>query len=163
MAGLSVWLLLLGCGASASNGDAASTPNPKTSPSSLLQRPPPEPTKPTSTFVAPPLTPWPTAAPGDFTAQVVWQGDQLVVTAFGSSLCRPVARSVAAVDAHTLLVTFDIRPANVGCTDDFAPHRSRLPAPNGGIDLESDVYAAFNLDGAARQLIPVQLRHPAFG
>ncbi|MGI8434179.1 MAG: hypothetical protein ACR2LE_05505 [Nocardioidaceae bacterium] len=58
---------------------------------------------------------------------------------------------------------FVSRADDVACTDDFAPHRSRILAPSGGIDFDHDVYAAFDLDGAARQLIPVRLRHPAFG
>jgi hypothetical protein len=153
-AGLSAVLVLVGCGAQVSNGGADATPS---SPGVSSA-----PTKPTSTFVAPPLSPWPTASPGAFEAQVVWQRDELVVTAFGSSLCQPVARSAVAVDEHTVVVVFAARADDVACTDDFAPHRSRVAAPAGGIDLSGDVYAAFNLDGAARQLVPIQLRHPRF-
>lgn len=100
--------------------------------------------------------------PGDFSPEVVWQGDELIVTAFGSSLCQPVAQSAEAVDSHTVVVSFESRPKGVACTDDFARHRTMIPAPTGGIDLSGDVYATFAVDGAARQLIPVQLSHPSF-
>jgi hypothetical protein len=154
-------LLLLGCGAQVSSGGSAG-PSPRTSPSALSSGTTAPPTKPPSSFVLPPLSPWPTASPGQFSAQVIWQGDSLVVTAFGSSMCRPEARSAVAAGKHIIVVNFVPRARNVACTDDFAPHRSRLSAPSGGIDLNGAVYAAFNLDGAAHQLIPVQLRHPQF-
>lgn len=100
--------------------------------------------------------------PGEFAPEVVWKGDQLIVTAFGSGTCKPVATEAVVSDTHTVLVRFDEPGANPGqaCTDDYAPNRSRIPAPTGDIDLASDVYAVFELAGASRQLIPVQLVSP---
>ncbi len=60
------------------------------------------------------------------------------------------------------MVRFDDPGDRLGqaCTDDYAPHRTRIPAPAGDIDLGSDVYATFELAGAPLQRIPVELFHP---
>lgn len=155
-------LLMVGCGTSTANGGAAPTTSRSVSISPTAPVPITAPTSPLSTGVLPPRAHWPTMTPGDFTPEVVWHGSELIVTAFGSRQCQPVPRSAAAADSHTVVVTFESRPKGVACTDDFAPHVSRLPAPAGGIDLNSDVYAAFDLAGAPQQLIPVQLDHPTF-
>ncbi len=83
----------------------------------------------------------------------------LVLTAFGSSMCPPVANSADVADSHTIVVRFD-PPGEQACTDDFGPSRSRISAPSGDIDLDSEVFAYFDLEGAPLQLIPVQLVHP---
>ncbi len=84
----------------------------------------------------------------------------LIVTAFGSSGCRPIAEEAVIADRHTLVVSFVERPEGIACTDDYAPSRSRIDAPTGDIDVSRDVYARFELEGAPQQLIPVELLSP---
>ncbi len=162
---LSSAALLVGCG-STTSGEAtggASAPSASSSPTpaGLTQAP----DEPVSCGVIPPkqslpTTPLPTVDPGgDFAPEVVWRKDELIVTAFGSSSCPPVAQGAVVVDSRTVAISFE-GPPKQACTDDFAPHDSRIPAPSGDIDVESDVYATFDLEVAARQLIPVQLVHP---
>ncbi len=71
-----------------------------------------------------------------------------------------VEDEAVAIDRHTIVVSFDMRSANIACTDDYGPSISRIDAPTGDIDLDSDVFATFGLSGAPRQLIPVRLVHP---
>lgn len=164
VAALSSVALLLGCGSQTtttksqpSGGDAAqASGSPSPASPGLTQAP----DKPVSTVVVPPRKPLPTVRPGAFAPSVVWKRDVLVVTAFGSGTCQPIAKAAAGVDRHTVVVSFVDRPADVACTDDYAPRRSRIAAPTGDIDVSSDVYATFDLEGAPRQLIPVRLVNP---
>lgn len=147
--------LLLGCGSQAPGGAAARPPTSSPTSAGLTDAP----DKPVGTFVLPPRKRAP-IRPGDFTPKVVWKQDMLLVTAFGSSTCRPVADEAVAADQHTIVVTFRHPAAGVACTDDYGPTRSRIPAPAGDIALDSDVYAAFDLEGTAPRLIPVRLVNP---
>jgi hypothetical protein len=158
---MSVLLMLVGCAGAVSEGQAgpSSSPTPSTPSPSLSSLSP-------TTQPVPATLPLPTQGPpetpGDRTPQVVWRGDRLEVTTFGSRLCQPVARSSAAADEHTVIVTFQQRADEVPCTDVFAPNRSRIAAPTGGIDLGGQVYATLDLAGAARQRVRVKLHHPSF-
>lgn len=149
-------LLLLGCGSQISGGAAAEAPTSQAQSSPGLTR---APDKPVGTVLPPPRKQGP-VKPGDFAPKVVWKHDTLIVTAFGSSTCRPVADEAVAYDEHTLVVRFGGPPDGVACTDDYGPTRSRIPAPTDGIDLDSKVYAAFELEGTPPGLIPVRLIHP---
>jgi len=162
-AALSGVALILGCGSQTSGGNqtsggdtapASSSPSPTTP--GLTEAP----EKPVSTVVLPPRKPLPTVTPGDFAPSVVWKGDMLIVTAYGSSMCPPMADEAIAIDRHTIVVSFDKRSANIACTDDYGPSISRIDAPSGDIDVSRDVFATFGLGGAPRQLIPVRLVHP---
>ena len=157
-AGLVGLLLLVGCGTQTSGGDAAraSTSSDTTTPSLTVV-----PDKPVKTVLLPPRKTLP-VRPGQFSPEVVWRGDTLLVTAFGSSTCRPVATDAVTADQHTIVVVFadpSSRPGQA-CTDDYGPHLSRIPAPTGAVDFTDDVYATFELEGAPHRLIPVQLDHP---
>ncbi len=162
VAALGGLVLLLGCGTQTSGRAAADAP---TSPSQTSRSPaspgltaaPDKPT--TGTVITPPLK-GKRVLPGDFAPEVVWRHDRLIVTAYGSSTCRPVADAAAVSGQHTIVVTFGSPPNGVACTDDYGPTRSRIPAPSGDIDLDSKVYAAFDLEGTPPQPIPVQLVNP---
>ncbi len=162
LATLSGLVLLLGCGSQTSGGDAAGaaasvSQTSSSSPTSPVLTAVPD--KGTGTVIVPPRKGKP-VAPGDFAPEVVWKQDMLIVTAYGSSTCRPVAEEAVAMDEQTILLTFGDRPDNVACTDDYGPTRSRVPAPSGAVDLNGDVYATFDLEGTPQQLIPVQLIDP---
>ncbi|MGI8887652.1 MAG: hypothetical protein ACR2GB_01570 [Nocardioidaceae bacterium] len=160
VAALGGLVLLLGCGTQTSAGDpgqapAKSSPTSPDSPKSPgLTAAPPKPT-----VTVPPGTGKP-VKPGDFAPEVIWQRDQLIVTAFGSSTCRPTADEAVVADSHTIVVRFGERSKDQLCTDDYGPTRSRIPAPAGDIDLDSDVFATFELEGTPSQLIPVELVNP---
>lgn len=164
VAALGGLILLLGCGSQTSGRDAAEAP---TSPSQSSPSPSSptsprltvEPDKTTGTVLTPP-PPGRPVRPGDWDGEVVWKHDMLIVTAFGSSICRPVPEEAVAADRHTILLIFGDWPDDVACTDDFAPTRSRIPAPSGDIDLNGDVYALFDLETARSQRMPVELVNP---
>jgi hypothetical protein len=159
-AGLVGLLALVGCGTQTSGGDAAGAPTPSDSTTPSLTVVPDKPVK--TVLLPPPPRKTLPVRPGQFSPEVVWRGDTLLVTAFGSSTCRPVATDAVTADQHTIVVVFadpSSRPGQA-CTDDYAPHLSRIPAPTGAVDFTDDVYAMFELEGAPRQLIPVQLDHP---
>jgi len=153
--------LLAGCGSQTNAGDqgsgedVAQSSTRSSSPSPGLTK---APDKPVDRVIVPPKKPRP-VTPGDFAPSVVWKKDMLIVTAFGSSTCRPVADEAAAADQDTVVVSFVERPAGIACTDDYGPTTSRIAAPL-GIDLSGDVFATFELEGAPRQLIPVELLNP---
>ncbi len=161
-AALGAAALLLGCGSQVSGGTAAGQ-----APTS------PGPTQPDLTqathkpvgAVIPSPRRTPPVASGQSLPSVVWKGDMLLVTTFGSSLCQPVAESAAVVDLHTLVLRFGDPPDRRGipCTDHFVPSLSRIPAPSGDVDLNADVYATFDVEGAPRKPILVELVHPLPG
>lgn len=150
-------LALVGCGSRSSGGDAGAAETPATSAEPTADVAPPD--KPVSTTLLP--SPNLPVVRGQFSPEVVWRGDTLIVTAFGSSLCQPVAKDAAAGDTQTVVVTFnDPTAQGQACTDDYAPNRSKIPAPDGGIDVTDRVYAVFELPGAPLQRVQVQLLHP---
>lgn len=164
-------ILLSGCGSQTSGGDAAEAPT-------LSSQSSPSSTSPSSPSSTSPSSPRLTAAPdkttgtllppgwgkrvklGDFAPRVVWVRDELIVTAFGSSTCRPVADEAVVADQHNVVVRFGDWSKDQLCTDDYGPTRSRIPAPVGDIDLDSEVFATFDLEGSPPQLVPVQLVNP---
>lgn len=165
VAALGGLILLSGCGTSAGDGDAAEAPSSpsQTSPAAPTSPSSPRltaaPDKPTGTVLTPP-PPGPPVRPGDWDGEVVWKHDMLIVTAFGSSTCRPVPEEAVAADRHTVLLIFGDFPDQAACTDDYGPTRSRVPAPSGDIDLNGDVYAMFSLETSRGQRLPVELVNP---
>ena len=154
--------VLLGCGSQPSGGDAAqatASPSQTSSSSPRSSGLTAAPDKPTGTVLTPP-PPGTPVRPGDWGGEVVWKHDMLIVTAYGSSTCRPVAEEAVAADRHTILLVFGDWPDDVACTDDYGPTRSRIPAPGGDIDLTGDVYAMFDLETAPGQRIPVEMVNP---
>lgn len=154
---LSAVTAVFGCGAQTRDDAAGVTPSDTSSPTSPGLTEPPK--KPSDGTVTPPRKPIPVKPGDEFAPTVVWTQDELMVTAYGSSTCRPVATGAAVVEPQMLLISFQ-GPPEQACTDDYAPHLSRLPAPAGDVDLQRRVYAVFDLEGAQRRLIEVSLVHP---
>jgi hypothetical protein len=99
--------------------------------------------------------------PGDpFAPTVVWKRDELVVTAYGSSSCPPVATGAGILGPQLLRITFQEPPAQE-CTADYAPRLSRIAAPTQHLDLDRKVDAVFDLEGLQRLAIRVRLVDPA--
>ncbi len=113
------------------------------------------PDKPIGTDVPPDDVPSGPAKP--MRPKVVWKGATLVVTAFGSSSCPPVASQASATSAHRLRIILQQPPDDQPCTDDYGPHRSRVASPSSGIDLGSPVTARLVQDGDD-PLVRVRLR-----
>lgn len=95
--------------------------------------------------------------PGDpFAPTVVWKRDRLVVTAYGSSSCPPVATGAGIIGPQLLRITFQ-GPPEQECTADYAPQLSRIAAPTQQVDLDRKVYAVYDLQGLQRLAIRVRL------
>ncbi len=151
---------IVGCGGQSSGTPVAATSPPQTS--SAVPGDTGSSGRPTRTVVAPSGS-GTTVVPDGFAPRVVWKGDMLIVTAFGSSTCPPLAQVATVVDRQTIRVAFGGTERGVPCTDDFGPSRSRVAAPSGGIDLEDDVHALFETGGSPRKPIPVRLVDPVLG
>lgn len=100
---------------------------------------------------------------GQFTPSVVWRGDRLIVRVYGSSTCRPVARSALVLPGNRLIVTFERQAPGQGCTADYAPNRSTIAAPTQGVDLSQDVYAAPSPNGIRHGWVKVETVRPRLG
>lgn len=152
---LSAVTVVLGCGTQPPDDAAPEDPSDASSPTPpRLTEPPNKPSDET-----PPGKPIPVRPGDEFAPTVVWKHDELIVTAYGSGTCRPVATGAAVVEPQMLLISFQ-DPPEQACTDDYAPHQSRLPAPAGDVDLQRRVHAVLNLEGAPQWLIKVQLMRP---
>ncbi len=98
--------------------------------------------------------------PGDpFSPTVVWKGSILIVTAFGSSSCPPLAAHATVIAEQLLLIDFT-DPPEQACTDDYAASVSRIPAPEGEVEVQREISAVYDLEGAQRSLIAVRLIRP---
>lgn len=98
--------------------------------------------------------------PGDFEPSVVWKGNRLRVTAFGSSSCPPVASAARVVSAHSIAIRFE-PVAGVPCTDDYGAQVSRIAAPVGAEDLSRRVVATLELVGAPAERVRVTFAAPS--
>lgn len=148
--------MLSGCGEATRDGASG------TSPSAASQRPPgltEPPGKPSDGTQTPPTKPIPADPSDPFSPTVVWKGSTLIVTAFGSSSCPPVATGATVVKEQLLLISFRA-PSEQACTDDYAASVSRIAAPEGDIDVQRKVSAVYDLEGAPRWLVDVRLSRP---
>ena len=144
--------LLTGCGQATRDGAgeaAASAASPTSF--GLTEAP----GKPVGGTYTPPRRPIPVDPDDPFSPSVVWEGDTLIVTAFGSSSCPPVATGATVAGDQLLLISF-ADPPEQACTDDYAPSVSRIAAPEGDIDVQREVGAVYDLVGAERWLIDVR-------
>ena len=154
---ISAVTVVIGCGTQPRDDAAPEAPLETSSPTTPGLTEPPD--RPSDGAVTPPGEPIPVRPGEEFAPTVEWKEDELLVTAFGSSTCRPVATGAAVVESQLLLISFQ-DPPEQACTDDYAPHLTRLPAPSGDVDLQRRVYAVFDLEGAQRRLVEVSLVNP---
>ena len=151
--------LLSGCGEATRDGEGgAAAPAASQSSPGLTEAP----GKPVGGTYTPPRKPIPVDPTDPFSPSVLWEGDALIVTAFGSSSCPPVATGATVADDQLLLISF-ADPPEQACTDDYAPSVSRIAAPEEDIDVQGEVSAVYDLVGAERWLIDVRLRSPRAG
>ena len=150
--------MLAGCG-DVTDGASATSPPAAAQTSPGLTEPP---DKPVGGTITPPRKPIPVESGDPFAPTVVWKGDTLIVKAFGSSSCPPVATGAAVVEPQVVLISFE-DPPEQACTDDYGASVSRIAAPEGDIDVQRKVSAMYDLVGAERWLIGVRMQRPVEG